>query len=512
MGRYDRLQVIWADAGYGGKLVGWAQATAGWSLELVRRPAQQPTFQVLSRRWVVERTLGWLNLQRWLGSGLEKRLRLFSVAVAIVLAAGALLSVLDAWADAPDGEWQFFKPVFLSDDLSVSRLVEVELDPEVYAHAQLGLGDVRLAATDTAGERQIPYQLLVEAGDQRRAAVPVKMQDLGHIPNDHTSFVLLVQSEGDLHSKVEIQTSSVNFQRRVSVSASDDGETWRILEEHGAIFNVTMPERGFSAGDTSVKYPSRSARFLRVQIFDEEEEPLAIRGAVVLFAQTLEPRRHHLPLDIVQRIEDPERKRTILLLQAFRAGFPADSISLDIPHRNFYREFALEGSYDSIYWIPLQSGEIIYDFDTPRFVGDDRELRFGESRYLYYRITIFNEGNPPLLIEKSMAHGFARKIVFTAAAGETYCLYYGNPEASAPSYELEKLFPYLVTENLPVAHLGLHEVNPAFGAPAPMPVGEPFTERYPWLLPGVVATAALLVGLFLANLIRQVRGRLRPPE
>ena len=62
MGRYDRLQVIWANAGYGGKLMGWPQATAGWSLESVRRPAQQPTFQMLSPRWVVERTLGWLNL------------------------------------------------------------------------------------------------------------------------------------------------------------------------------------------------------------------------------------------------------------------------------------------------------------------------------------------------------------------------------------------------------------------------------------------------------------------
>ena len=50
MGRYDRLQVIWADAGYGGELVGRAQATAGWSLESVRRPAQQPTFQMLSHR------------------------------------------------------------------------------------------------------------------------------------------------------------------------------------------------------------------------------------------------------------------------------------------------------------------------------------------------------------------------------------------------------------------------------------------------------------------------------
>ena len=50
MGRYDRLKVIWANAGYGSSLVGLPQATAGWSLESVRRPAQQPTFQMLSRR------------------------------------------------------------------------------------------------------------------------------------------------------------------------------------------------------------------------------------------------------------------------------------------------------------------------------------------------------------------------------------------------------------------------------------------------------------------------------
>ncbi len=447
-----------------------------------------------------------------MGNVPENRFRLFVAAVAVLLAASALLTLPSARADAPDGRWQFFKPIILPSDLPAGQLVEFELDPEVYARAQPGLGDVRLTATGTEGEREIPYQLLVEAGDQRRAAVPVEMQDLGHIPNDHTSFVLRVQSEGDLHSEVEIQTSSVNFQRRVAVSASDHGETWRMMEEDGKIFHFSIPERGFAAGDTSVQYPSSSARFLRVQIFDEGQDPLSIHGAVVLFAETLEPRRHHLALDIVERTEDAERKQTILLLRAFYPGFPADSIKLNIPHRNFYREVALEGSYDSTYWIPLQSGEVLYDFDTPRFVGDDRELRFGESRYLYYRITIFNEDNAPLPVEKPVTSGYARKIVFTAAAGETHHLYYGNPEASAPSYEFEKLLPYLDTEDLPMARLGGHEINPAFGIPEPPSEIVPFTERYPWLLTGVVAAAALLVGLFLASLIRQVRSRLRPPE
>ena len=71
LGRHDRLRLIWADGAYGGKLVEWARTVGGWSLELVRRPAQQCTFQVLPRRWVVERTFGWLNLQRRLSKDYE---------------------------------------------------------------------------------------------------------------------------------------------------------------------------------------------------------------------------------------------------------------------------------------------------------------------------------------------------------------------------------------------------------------------------------------------------------
>ena len=71
LGRFPKLRLIWADGAYGGKLVDWAQTVGGWTLELVRRPAEQHTFQVLPRRWVVERTFGWLNLQRRLSKDYE---------------------------------------------------------------------------------------------------------------------------------------------------------------------------------------------------------------------------------------------------------------------------------------------------------------------------------------------------------------------------------------------------------------------------------------------------------
>ena len=71
MGRFPRLERIWADGAYAGQLVRWAGEVGGWSVELVRRPPRQHTFQVLPRRWVVERTFAWLGRYRRLSKDYE---------------------------------------------------------------------------------------------------------------------------------------------------------------------------------------------------------------------------------------------------------------------------------------------------------------------------------------------------------------------------------------------------------------------------------------------------------
>ena len=73
LGRFPRLQLIWADAGYSGRLVAWAWATGGWLLTVVKRKPNSHHFEVLPRRWVVERTLAWLNRCRRLSKDYEER-------------------------------------------------------------------------------------------------------------------------------------------------------------------------------------------------------------------------------------------------------------------------------------------------------------------------------------------------------------------------------------------------------------------------------------------------------
>ncbi len=70
-GRFPRLSLIWADGGYAGKLIEWVATLTGWTLEIVRRPGNSHRFEVLPRRWVVERTFAWLGRRRRLSKDYE---------------------------------------------------------------------------------------------------------------------------------------------------------------------------------------------------------------------------------------------------------------------------------------------------------------------------------------------------------------------------------------------------------------------------------------------------------
>jgi transposase len=59
-----RIRATWADSGYAGKLQPWAATYLKLAVQIVKRPAGLHTFQVLPRRWVVERTLAWITSYR----------------------------------------------------------------------------------------------------------------------------------------------------------------------------------------------------------------------------------------------------------------------------------------------------------------------------------------------------------------------------------------------------------------------------------------------------------------
>lgn len=74
-GSCKKLRKIWVDGGYSGRLVEWVVARFKFCLAVVLRPQETRKFVLLPRRWVVERTFGWLNHSRRLSKSYERLTR-----------------------------------------------------------------------------------------------------------------------------------------------------------------------------------------------------------------------------------------------------------------------------------------------------------------------------------------------------------------------------------------------------------------------------------------------------
>jgi transposase len=71
-GAFPWLRHVFADAAYaGGKLEQSLAKLGQWTLEIVRRSDAVRGFELLPRRWVVERTIAWLNRNRRLAKDFE---------------------------------------------------------------------------------------------------------------------------------------------------------------------------------------------------------------------------------------------------------------------------------------------------------------------------------------------------------------------------------------------------------------------------------------------------------
>ena len=100
--RFPRLRQLWLDAGYRGEGKGkdWVKKTLGWNVDLVQRPKKAAPegvlmrwarewakegvavdwqkllppkgFQVLPRRWVLERTIAWIEKNRRMSKDYER--------------------------------------------------------------------------------------------------------------------------------------------------------------------------------------------------------------------------------------------------------------------------------------------------------------------------------------------------------------------------------------------------------------------------------------------------------
>ena len=409
-----------------------------------------------------------------------------AIAVALVLAgvgaAGAkpAREALEAWA--------FRKPVNVP-ALSGPSFVELRLDADVGREAMPTLADLRLR-DDTGAD--VPYAL--RRRERLASLVPrqTSILDLVTTREGAVRFVLDAGTNRAVHSRVRlsVREQARNFRVPVRVELADDGRAWRLVREAGFIYRV---EGETKTADTSVSYPSSTARWLRLTIGPERGHALPLAGAAVVFGDAGRE-EERIPATLVERDAESMRRTTRVVLD-LKSRRPADRVELDVAERAFQRVVLVEAGDDRKTWRWVGSGAI-----SATDAGGVRErlssVRFPEATARYLRLTIQNLDDLPVTVNGARVFAVKRALVFEAAPGRTYVLDYGRPGAAAPREDARAL-PFL-DERLPTVTLGATR-------PVSVPRPSPWTASRSLTTWATTAMAVLTLGSLGWRMTRGVR-------
>jgi len=377
-------------------------------------------------------------------------------------------------APEPLTAWPYYKEI-RSRGAGVSGFA---LDRDVLDKARPDAGDLRLY--DTAN-REIPYVLRVlreintqsvfTAHEFNRAvegATATVSCDLGQQPSEH--------------NEVAIDTTGNNFRRFVDVEGSNDGAQWATLAAQAIVFRFTA--EGRTAEQRAVSYPASRYRYLRVHVARDpqvdraapEITGLAVRRAVRASGETVE-----FAGVLETRAADRVDGRPASVWRVDLGGrVPVAKLVLQIGEEHFSRPFVLDAVDGETAF--LASGDL----------HPNEAIAFEENYVRHLKLTVIDDRNAPLPLLSVTAISAKRQVVFDAPAGLVR-LYYGNPKALPPHYDLAARSLAGAAD----AVLGPQAANSNY-----RPEPKPLSERSPWLVYGVLALACGALAAILLNLAK----------
>ncbi|MSU54928.1 MAG: DUF3999 family protein [Candidatus Taylorbacteria bacterium] len=141
-----------------------------------------------------------------------------------------------------------------------------------YIHVVIGNGEGNEVSVSSAQVYRYDVRQAVEEG------VTVSVSAVLNSVEKSTELTADLGSPIPTHS-LTLTSSDSNFNRRVVIQASQDKKTWRLTGQ-GYIFKVNTSL--FSGSELTINYPETSSRYVRVIVFNQDNQPLAFGQTALL--------------------------------------------------------------------------------------------------------------------------------------------------------------------------------------------------------------------------------------
>ena len=398
-------------------------------------------------------------------------------------------------ADFELAHWKYFKSVQLP-GVSSKQIVSVTLDNELISHTASLEREVRLVEGQAS---EVAFNLVADSDEiLEDNKVNVAVLNKAVLGGKYQQFICDLGAPGRVTNRLVLETSSHNFVRRADIEGSEDGRKWLSLARGLHIFDWSEGRR------LRLEFPDSTYRFLKVLLWLDGGAPLDIQGAAVSRHEKISGELEPVPVALHSRqLQTPQRFSEWL----FDFGHDRPLVNrciFDVTNQNFRRRVDLAVSDDITQWQPGPTLEI-FRTTSGGFKDEFTTVETNALNHRYLRIRIMYGDDRPLDVTSISFRRFVRRVVFEFNPTQSYRLFYGNPSAQLPSYDLAALEPGSGTTSLPKGSLARQEINPSYLEPRDR---LPWSERHPRLLWTVLLIVVLLLA---ALLIRSVKLMGRKP-
>jgi hypothetical protein len=441
-----------------------------------------------------------------------------------------LLAAIAASAFAAEPAFRYSKPLELP-ALQQDELLAVSLDRDVYAATREGLPDIRILTDGNMETSYLLRRVTITKAQSTRDYWAARTRSVRPLEDGGLEIILRLEREDPRPDGLRIVTPLRNFEQRVRVFSSEDGENWQPVGEDGVIFDYSQ-YMDFGNGDVS--FPPSDRRNFRIVIDDvtrEQESQLMnltrqLRGGEevrreeritidrrpfridrVLFwremvrDQSTGDRKIGYPVAGFHLENDPDAQQSIITVASRRE--PLTSFTLVTDSHNFSRHAVVEIEVSrgiERTWRSIGSANLSR-LDFRNLKREDLTIPFPESRQAKYRVVIDNRGSPPLVVTSVQAEGNEYQAVFLASVPQqSYALVYGSETAPPPDFDTAAISASLAEGYQPTL-VGLGKLVDAPGAGEPAEFSLSRIINNPLFLGGiaVLLVAALAWGLYRAG-------------
>jgi hypothetical protein len=357
----------------------------------------------------------------------------------------------------------------------------VRLGRPFYEKTAAGFADLRLFGPANV---ETPWLLRDLYPARPDPSIPTQTLDQVHTPKGQFQLILDFGVAPPVHNRLLFDVPGDDFRHSVLIESSLDRREWDQVRTAAIL---RFMQDGKRLESLNVDYPDSTRRYLRITIGDWKDRELA---ASVRAQRAESPNAgdwEHLGSAGVTPSALPEQRST-----RFEFEYPYGSLgdvrlTVQTASKEFHRSAELTYSSDGKSWVSA-GRHVLY-----RVPGaEELSIRASRINGLHVRLEVFNADDQPLDITAVHLYVPAREVIFPINEAGAYAFHLGLPGAASPNYDLEKVLARataITPVDLPAP---AWEPNPAYVPPEQRP--KPFTERFPWLLPTVVALAIAVLG------------------